>query len=101
MSAEDWLLSVRRRLINGLSDVTVNQLLDRLYDQNVTSEEEKDVIRAQTGADKARQLIDRIHRKGPDAVSCLKTALRLSYTASSVNCQFGLLVFSLSPQKES
>ncbi|XP_051813912.1 NACHT, LRR and PYD domains-containing protein 12-like [Acanthochromis polyacanthus] len=72
---QDWLLSVRRRLINGLSDVTVNQLLDRLYDQNVTSEEEKDVIRAQTGADKARQLIDRIHRKGPDAVSCLKTAL--------------------------
>uniref|UniRef100_A0A3Q1GBI0 CARD domain-containing protein n=1 Tax=Acanthochromis polyacanthus TaxID=80966 RepID=A0A3Q1GBI0_9TELE len=55
--------------------VTVNQLLDRLYDQRVISEEEKDVIRAQTGADKARQLIDGVHRKGPDAVSRLKTAL--------------------------
>ncbi|XP_051801524.1 NACHT, LRR and PYD domains-containing protein 12-like isoform X8 [Acanthochromis polyacanthus] len=72
---QDWLLSVRTRLINGLSDVTVNQLLDRLYDQRVISEEEKDVIRAQTGADKARQLIDGVHRKGPDAVSRLKTAL--------------------------
>uniref|UniRef100_A0A3Q1F229 CARD domain-containing protein n=1 Tax=Acanthochromis polyacanthus TaxID=80966 RepID=A0A3Q1F229_9TELE len=63
------------QLIQGLSDVTVDQLLDRLYDQGVISEEEKDVIRAQTRANKARQLIDRVHRKGPDAVSCLKTAL--------------------------
>ncbi|XP_051808421.1 NLR family CARD domain-containing protein 3-like isoform X19 [Acanthochromis polyacanthus] len=72
---QDWLLSVRTRLIQGLSDVPVNQLLDRLYDQNVLSSEEKDVIRAQIGADKARELIDRVHRKGPDAVSLLRTAL--------------------------
>uniref|UniRef100_A0A3Q1FRN9 CARD domain-containing protein n=1 Tax=Acanthochromis polyacanthus TaxID=80966 RepID=A0A3Q1FRN9_9TELE len=71
----EWLLSARSQLIQGLSDVTVNQLLDRLFDQRVISGEEKDVIRAQTGADKARQLIDRVHRKGPDAVSVLKTAL--------------------------
>ncbi|XP_051793910.1 NLR family CARD domain-containing protein 3-like isoform X5 [Acanthochromis polyacanthus] len=72
---QEWLLSARSQLIQGLSDVTVNQLLDRLFDQRVISGEEKDVIRAQTGANKARQLIDRVHRKGPDAVSVLKTAL--------------------------
>uniref|UniRef100_A0A3Q1FL93 CARD domain-containing protein n=1 Tax=Acanthochromis polyacanthus TaxID=80966 RepID=A0A3Q1FL93_9TELE len=73
---EDWLLSVRTQLSQRLSDVTVSQLLDRLYDQRVISGEEMNVIRAQIGADKARHLIDWVHRKGPEAVSLLKAALR-------------------------
>uniref|UniRef100_A0A3B5B3U8 CARD domain-containing protein n=1 Tax=Stegastes partitus TaxID=144197 RepID=A0A3B5B3U8_9TELE len=70
-----WLFAVRTELVQGLSDVTVNQLLDRLYGNGVINEEEKNAIRAQMGADKARELIDRVRNKGHDAASALTTAL--------------------------
>ncbi|XP_008304199.1 NACHT, LRR and PYD domains-containing protein 1-like [Stegastes partitus] len=72
---QEWLFAVRTELVQGLSDVTVNQLLDRLYGNGVINEEEKNAIRAQMGADKARELIDRVRNKGHDAASALTTAL--------------------------
>uniref|UniRef100_A0A3B4ZJ29 CARD domain-containing protein n=1 Tax=Stegastes partitus TaxID=144197 RepID=A0A3B4ZJ29_9TELE len=72
---QEWLLAVRTELVQRLSDATINQLLDRLYGNGVVTEEEKNVIRAQMGADKARELIDRVRNHGHDAASVLTTAL--------------------------
>uniref|UniRef100_A0A3Q1G851 CARD domain-containing protein n=1 Tax=Acanthochromis polyacanthus TaxID=80966 RepID=A0A3Q1G851_9TELE len=55
----------------------INQLLDRLYQQEIINDQERDdVMEEKTSADKARKLLKEVQKKGPDAVSVLKTALR-------------------------
>uniref|UniRef100_A0A3B4Z056 CARD domain-containing protein n=1 Tax=Stegastes partitus TaxID=144197 RepID=A0A3B4Z056_9TELE len=63
-------------LVKGLSDATISQLLDRLHEKGVITEEEREQIENKKDrADKARELIDRICNTGHDAASALTTAL--------------------------
>ncbi|XP_041851469.1 caspase-1-A-like [Melanotaenia boesemani] len=71
--AAQQLESVRRRLVNTLSNPLIKQLLDDLFEDNVLNDGEKDAILEEnpSRADKARCLIDIVKRKGDDASSKL------------------------------
>lgn len=69
------LLSVRTQFINGVSDPTLNQLLDRLLQRSVINEEEMDSTKKKSKADKARDVIDIVRNKGTEASSFLITDL--------------------------
>ena len=54
-----------------MSDANLNQLLDKLLHDGVINDEEMQSVRTKTRADKARDLIDTVRRKGTKASSLL------------------------------
>ncbi|KAK9514422.1 hypothetical protein VZT92_027890 [Zoarces viviparus] len=74
--AEQMLLSVRTQFVNRVSDSVLNQLLDKLLEHRVITDAEMQTTRTKHGADKARDVIDTVRRKGSEACSVLIAALR-------------------------
>uniref|UniRef100_A0A8C9XN52 Uncharacterized protein n=1 Tax=Sander lucioperca TaxID=283035 RepID=A0A8C9XN52_SANLU len=71
---EDRLLLVRRQFVQRVSDPVLNQLLDKLLERGVITDGEMQSVR--TGrADKARDVMDTVRRKGSAASSVLISAL--------------------------
>lgn len=71
LSAEDRLRSVRTQFIERVSDPVLDKLLDELLRQRVVSDEEMEAARTKSRADKAREVIDMVRRKGSKASSKL------------------------------
>ncbi|GAA6236312.1 NACHT, LRR and PYD domains-containing protein 12-like, partial [Lates japonicus] len=74
-TAEEKLRSVRKEFINRVSEAVLNQLLDKLLELGVVNDEEMQAVRTKTRADKARDVIDTVRRKGAEAGSVLISAL--------------------------
>ncbi|KAM4524654.1 uncharacterized protein PAE49_000887 isoform 4-T4 [Odontesthes bonariensis] len=74
--ADERLLSIRTDFIDKISDPNLNALLDKLLAQRVITDEEMETARTNTRADKARNVIDVVRRKGAEASSGLIAALR-------------------------
>ncbi|XP_031179247.1 caspase-1-like, partial [Sander lucioperca] len=72
---EDKLLLVRSQFIIRVSDPVLNQLLDNLLEHRVITDEEMQSVRTRGRADKARDLMDSVRRKGRAASSVLISAL--------------------------
>ncbi|XP_035863060.1 NACHT, LRR and PYD domains-containing protein 1-like [Sander lucioperca] len=71
---EDRLLLVRTQFVERVSDPVLNQLLDKLLERGVITDGEMQSVR--TGrADKARDVMDTVRRKGSAASSVLISAL--------------------------
>ncbi|KAG7222969.1 hypothetical protein INR49_029191 [Caranx melampygus] len=75
LPAEDNLLLVRTQFINRVSEAVLNQILDKLLERGVVTDEEMQSARTKTRAEKARDVIDTVRRKGTEASSVLITAL--------------------------
>ncbi|XP_029378032.1 caspase-1-like, partial [Echeneis naucrates] len=73
--AEERLRAVRTEFIQRVSDTVLNQLLDKLLDRGVIRDEEMESARAKSRAEKARDVIDSVRRKGSEASSFLIAAL--------------------------
>uniref|UniRef100_A0A665T3H1 CARD domain-containing protein n=1 Tax=Echeneis naucrates TaxID=173247 RepID=A0A665T3H1_ECHNA len=69
------LHAVRAEFIQRVSDTVLNQLLDKLLERGVFSDEEMKSARTKSTADKARDVIDSVRRKGREASSFLIAAL--------------------------
>ena len=68
------MLLVRRQFVERVSDPVLNQLLDQLLERSVITDGEMQSVR--TGrADKARDVMDTVRRKGRAASSVLISAL--------------------------
>ncbi|KAK9528068.1 hypothetical protein VZT92_014566 [Zoarces viviparus] len=74
--ADQKLFSVRTQFVNRVSDSVLNQLLDKLLEHRVITDAEMQSTRTKHGADKARDMIDTVRRKGSEACSVLIAALR-------------------------
>ncbi|XP_032364326.1 uncharacterized protein LOC116678666, partial [Etheostoma spectabile] len=72
---EDMLLLVRAQLVTRVSDPVLNQLLDHLLQRGVLTDGEMDSARPRGRADKARDVVDTVRRKGREASSVLVSAL--------------------------
>ncbi|XP_039669376.1 E3 ubiquitin-protein ligase TRIM7-like [Perca fluviatilis] len=74
--AEDRLWRVRPEFVKRVSDPVLNQLLDKLLERGVITDDEMQSARTQRGrADKARDVMDTVRRKGRAASSVLIAAL--------------------------
>ncbi|XP_037612394.1 protein NLRC3-like [Sebastes umbrosus] len=62
--AEEMLMSLRKQLVEGLSDPNLNKLLDILLHYHVINDDEMQYISTKDRADKARKLIDTVKKKG-------------------------------------
>ncbi|KAF1378108.1 hypothetical protein PFLUV_G00186680 [Perca fluviatilis] len=69
--AEDKLLKVRTEFVKRVSDANLNQLLDKLLKSCFINDEEMQAVRTKVKAEKARNLIDLVREKGPEACSLL------------------------------
>ncbi|XP_035846692.1 uncharacterized protein LOC116054973 [Sander lucioperca] len=87
--AEKTLFSVRTEFVERVSDDVLNQLLDKLLEHRIINDGEMQSIRTKAKADKAREVIDTVRRKGtkPSALliadlrkldPCLSKVLKLS-----------------------
>ncbi|KAF3839015.1 hypothetical protein F7725_017732 [Dissostichus mawsoni] len=69
--ADQWLRSVRTELIQRVSQTTLNDLLDKLFDSEVISDSEMDSARKKSQNDGAREgareVVDVVRRKGAAA----------------------------------
>ncbi|XP_041823989.1 NACHT, LRR and PYD domains-containing protein 1b allele 3-like [Melanotaenia boesemani] len=74
--AEDRLLSARTQFISRVSEPNLDKLLDKLLERGVINEEEMESARTKARAEKARDVIDTVQRKGTEASSVLIAALR-------------------------
>ena len=72
---EEKLLSVRTKFIERVSEPVLNQLLDKLLEGRFINDEEMQSYAQKVRADKARDVIDMVRRKGPEACSALIGAL--------------------------
>ncbi|XP_071369621.1 uncharacterized protein, partial [Centroberyx affinis] len=66
-SAEERLRSARPEFINRVSETVLNNLLDELLQRMVINHEEMESARIKPRADRARELIDMVRRKGEEA----------------------------------
>ncbi|CAK6983522.1 NACHT%2C LRR and PYD domains-containing protein 1-like isoform X7 [Scomber scombrus] len=73
--AEERLRLVRRLFISGVTETILDQLLDKLLECEVMSYDEMQSARTKTGANRARDVIDSVRRKGSEASSHLIDAL--------------------------
>lgn len=73
--AEETLRSCRTEIINRISDPNLNKILDKLQHQSVLNSEEADTFMTKGRAEKARCLIDTVHRKGSKASAILINAI--------------------------
>ncbi|XP_068586043.1 uncharacterized protein [Cebidichthys violaceus] len=64
-----------RVFIIRVSDPVLNHLLDKLLEHGVITDAEMQSARTKDRADKARDVMDTVRRKGPEACSVLITAL--------------------------
>uniref|UniRef100_A0A668VGR0 CARD domain-containing protein n=1 Tax=Oreochromis aureus TaxID=47969 RepID=A0A668VGR0_OREAU len=70
------LLTVRSQFIERVSESVLKKLLDKLLQQRVINDQEMESVRSQQSrADKARDVIDTVRRKGSEASSLLIAAL--------------------------
>lgn len=94
LPAEDKLLSVRSQFIYRVSEPVLDQLLDKLLQCGIVSDEEMQSLRSKNKIDRARDTIDIVRRKGPDASliliaalckgdPCLSRALKLSWSVKN------------------
>uniref|UniRef100_A0A3B4UU69 CARD domain-containing protein n=1 Tax=Seriola dumerili TaxID=41447 RepID=A0A3B4UU69_SERDU len=72
---DDRLLLVRTKFINRVSEAVLNQLLDKLLERGVVNDDEMQSARTKIRAEKARDVIDTVRRKGTEASSVLIAAL--------------------------
>ncbi|XP_068585942.1 LOW QUALITY PROTEIN: NACHT, LRR and PYD domains-containing protein 1-like [Cebidichthys violaceus] len=75
LSADQKLFSVRTQFVDRVSDPVLNQLLDKLLEHGVITDTEMQSARTRNRADKARDVMDTVRRKGSEACSVLITAL--------------------------
>ncbi|GLD71343.1 NACHT, LRR and PYD domains-containing protein 1b allele 2-like protein [Lates japonicus] len=75
LPAEDRLLLARSQFINRVSEPVLDRLLDKLLERGVVNDDEMQSAGAKTGANKARDVIDTVRRKGTEASSVLISAL--------------------------
>ncbi|CAI5677897.1 unnamed protein product [Oreochromis niloticus] len=74
--ANDRLSTIRSRFIDSVSESVLHKLLDKLLEQCVINDQEMESVRSkQSRADKARDVIDMVRRKGSEASSLLIAAL--------------------------
>uniref|UniRef100_A0A4W6FMX7 CARD domain-containing protein n=1 Tax=Lates calcarifer TaxID=8187 RepID=A0A4W6FMX7_LATCA len=73
LTLQDRLLLVRTQFISRVSESVLDQLLDNLLERGVVNDEEMQSVRAKIRADKARDLIDTVRRKGTEAKVVLLT----------------------------
>ncbi|KAK9528072.1 hypothetical protein VZT92_014568 [Zoarces viviparus] len=73
--ADQKLFSVRTQFVDRVSDSVLNQLLDKLLEHRVITDAEMESTRTRNRADKARDAIDTVRRKGSIACSVLIAAL--------------------------
>uniref|UniRef100_A0A8D0D3N3 CARD domain-containing protein n=1 Tax=Sander lucioperca TaxID=283035 RepID=A0A8D0D3N3_SANLU len=73
--AEEKLLRVRRPFVERVSDPVLNQILDKLLEHGVITDEEMQSARTRGRADKARDVMDTVRRKGRAASSVLISTL--------------------------
>ncbi|XP_062273930.1 uncharacterized protein LOC133979436 [Scomber scombrus] len=76
LSSRERLLSVRTKFVKGVSDPTLNGLLDELLQRRIITQEEMESAKTNSKADKARAVIDMVRNKGIKASSCLISDLR-------------------------
>uniref|UniRef100_A0A3Q2X628 CARD domain-containing protein n=1 Tax=Haplochromis burtoni TaxID=8153 RepID=A0A3Q2X628_HAPBU len=70
------LLTVRSQFIERVSEPVLNKLLDKLLQQRVINDQEMESVRSQQSrADKARDVMDTVRRKGREARLLLIAAL--------------------------
>ncbi|XP_034721727.1 caspase-1-like [Etheostoma cragini] len=74
--ADERLRSVRTQFITRVSEAVLDQLLDQLLEREVLTDGERESMAVRARADKARDLMDTVRRKGPGACSELISALR-------------------------
>ncbi|XP_041670610.1 NACHT, LRR and PYD domains-containing protein 12-like [Cheilinus undulatus] len=75
VSADARLLSVRAEFIRRVTDPGLNQLIDRLLQHGVITDEEMQSFHTKARADKARDVIDSVRGKGAEASSVLIASL--------------------------
>lgn len=74
--ADERLLTVRSQFIDRVSEPVLKKLLDKLLEQHIINDQEMESVRSQQSkADKARDVIDTVRRKGSTASSLLIDAL--------------------------
>uniref|UniRef100_A0A669EQ14 CARD domain-containing protein n=1 Tax=Oreochromis niloticus TaxID=8128 RepID=A0A669EQ14_ORENI len=73
---DERLFTIRSRFIDSVSESILNKLLDKLLQQRVINDQEMESFRSkQSRADKARDMIDTVRRKGSEASSLLIAAI--------------------------
>lgn len=73
--AEERLFNVRSQLIKKVNETVLKKLLDKLLENHVITNEEMESVRSQSRADKVRDVIDMVRKKGTKASSDLIAAL--------------------------
>ncbi|XP_062279206.1 NACHT, LRR and PYD domains-containing protein 5-like [Scomber scombrus] len=74
---EEKLLLAREQFVSRVSEANLNLLLDKLLGFGVINDGEMESARTETRANKAREVIDMVRRKGSEASSCFIVALRV------------------------
>uniref|UniRef100_A0A668REY3 CARD domain-containing protein n=1 Tax=Oreochromis aureus TaxID=47969 RepID=A0A668REY3_OREAU len=89
-SAEKELARMRTQFVERVTAENLTQLLEALVTDNVLNELEKERIQEmnQTRADKARDIIDTVKKKGEKACRIMISHLRT--IDPTVSCQLGL-----------
>uniref|UniRef100_A0A3P9DTY0 CARD domain-containing protein n=1 Tax=Maylandia zebra TaxID=106582 RepID=A0A3P9DTY0_9CICH len=74
--ADERLFTVRSQFIDRVSEPVLKKLLDKLLEKHIINDQEMESVRSQQSkADKARDVIDTVRRKGSIATSLLIAAL--------------------------
>ncbi|XP_067456433.1 NACHT, LRR and PYD domains-containing protein 12-like isoform X2 [Thunnus thynnus] len=73
--AEERLRLVRTQFVSSVSEPNLDRLLDKLLECGIINDDEMQSARTQTGANKAREVIDMIRKKGTEASSVFIVAL--------------------------
>ncbi|KAF1394510.1 hypothetical protein PFLUV_G00001070 [Perca fluviatilis] len=74
--ADKKLFSVRTQFVGRVSEAVLDQLLDKLLEHEIINDGEMQSMKIEARAEKARQVIDTVRRKGTTASSVLIAALR-------------------------
>ncbi|XP_063339185.1 uncharacterized protein LOC134634069 isoform X2 [Pelmatolapia mariae] len=72
---KEKLMVIRSQFIDRVSEPVLRKLLDKLLERRVIIDDEMDLGGVRSRADKARQVIDVVRRKGSQASSALIAAL--------------------------
>ncbi|KAM6951967.1 uncharacterized protein PEZ65_008334 [Lycodopsis pacificus] len=76
VTADMKLFSVQIQFVQKVSIPSLNDLLDNLFERRVITDAEMESAKTKNGADRARDVIDTVRKKGSDASSGLISALR-------------------------
>ncbi|XP_053183664.1 uncharacterized protein LOC128366928 [Scomber japonicus] len=74
--AEERLRSIRTQFVTRVSEPNLDKLLDKLLEFGVINDDEMQLASTKTAANKAREVIDMVRRKGTEASSRFIIALR-------------------------